>query len=600
MNKFFLVFICLLSLLANAQQQDEQLAAQYMSNKEFSKAVDVYERLYNKGNKSNYLYENLLSCYFSLNRFEDAEKLVKKQQRKFENNAYYLVDLGYVHEKANDPVKAKKVYDQVLSKLNPSYDAIMELAGAYKKRNQIDYAIKTFLKGRSVNKNDYLFCIDLAQLYAEKNETSLMFQEYLSAINQSPELMSDVQGYLQLYLDKVSEYDALKQTLLKRLKDFPGNELYVEMLTWLYVQRKDFDNALVLVKASDKRNKEQGRRIIELSELAIANQCYDAAIKGFNEVALFGSEKPFYTNSKLGILRARGQKIFFSAKYTTSDLTLLEQDYISFLKEFGKYPFTAQTQRELAQLQAYYLFKYDDAIENYKELTNMPRLDNRFKAECKLDLGDIYVLKGEEWEAMLLYGQVDKEFLEDPLGQEAKFRNAKLSYYLNEFDWARAQLDVLKSATTQLIANNAIELSLQIQDNTIDSNEDPLKLFAHADLLFFQNRLADSKAALDSIGLLYPKHELIDDVLFKKGEIALKEKNYTLAITLFEQVFKEHGTGILGDNALFLLADLSQNKLNNNDLAKKYYETFIETYPGSFFLTEVRKRYRLLRGDIPD
>jgi tetratricopeptide (TPR) repeat protein len=228
----------------------------------------------------------------------------------------------------------------------------------------------------------------------------------------------------------------------------------------------------------------------------------------------------------------------------------------------------------------------------------MPRLDNRFKSECKLDLGDIYVLKGEVWEAMLLYGQVDKEFLEDPLGQEAKFRNAKLSYYLGEFDWARAQLDVLKTATTQLIANNAIELSLQIQDNTIDSNEEPMRWFARADLFYFQNRLADALVVLDSINLVYPKHELADDVVFKRAEIAIKQKNYTLAAQLFEQVYNEHGSGILGDNALYTLAQLNESKLNNLEQARKQYELFIEKYPGSFFLNDVRKSYRALRGDV--
>jgi len=300
-------------------------------------------------------------------------------------------------------------------------------------------------------------------------------QEYLSAINQNPEMLEDVQGYLQLYLDKDTDYELLKQTLLKKSKDFPANELYSEMLIWLYVQRKDFDNALVQTRAIDKRQRKQGQRILLLADLAVANQKYDAADKTYNEVLLLGNDKPFYINAKLGILHARNQKIFYSGNFTPLDLTALETEYNNFLKEFGRYPFTAQSLRELAHLQAYYLYKYPEAINNYNELINMARLDNRFKAECKLDLGDIYVLKGEEWEAMLLYGQVDKEFLEDPLGQEAKFRNAKLSYYLGEFEWARAQLDVLKTATTQLIANNAIELSLQIQDNTIDSNEEPMR-----------------------------------------------------------------------------------------------------------------------------
>ena len=598
MYKYLVYLFLLCAVPAIAQQQDEQLAAQYMSNNEFDKAAELYERLFSKGNKSTYIYENLLSCYFKLSKFDEAEKTVKKQQRRFGENAYYQVDLGYVHEKAGQPEKAKKVYEGILQKMGPAYDQAIELANAYQKRGQKEYAIQVYLKARKLNGNNPgLFCVELAQLYAEKHETGLMLDEYLMAIAQNPEMMDDVQGYLQLYLDDYKDFDLLKQTLIKKLKDFPASELHSEMLVWLYVQRKEFDQALVQTKAMDKRNKEQGRRIIQLADLALANQRYDAATRAYTEVANMGNDKPFYLNAKLGILRARSQKVFYSGQYTQVDLVAVEASYQQFLGEFGRYAFTASSIRELAQLQAYYLFQYDSAVANYEELINMPRLDNRFKAECKLDLGDIYVLKGEVWDAMLLYGQVDKDFLEDPLGQEAKFRNAKLSYYLGEFEWARAQLDVLKTATTQLIANNAIELSLQIQDNTVDSNEEPMRWFARADLFYFQNRLSDALLVLDSINQLYPKHELTDDVLFKRGEIAMKQKNYVQASTYFDQVVKEHGSDILGDNALFLLGDIAESKINDKEKAKGYYEQFIETYPGSFFLTEVRKRYRSLRGD---
>lgn len=599
MYKYFIILFLCLSVGAIAQQQDEQLAAQYMGNNEFDKAAEVYERLFNKGNKSTYLYENLLTCYFKLNNFDEAEKLVKKQQRKEPQSPYFAVDLGYVQEKANHADKAKKTYENILNKLNASYDNTVQTANAFKKRNKIDYALATYLKSRKLNGNNpNLFCLELAQLYADKKETGLMLQEYLSEINQNPQIISDVQGYLQLYLDNDADFELLKQTLFKKAKDFPNNELYSEMLVWLYVQRKDFDNALIQTRAIDKRNRMQGQRILQLADLALANQKYDAADKAYNEILLMGSENSNYIKAKLGVLRARNLKIFYSGNYTNQDLILLETEYINFLKEFGRYPFTAPSIRELANLQAYYLFKYQDAISNYNELINMPRLDNRFRAECKLELGDIYVLKGEEWEAMLLYGQVDKEFLEDPLGQEAKFRNAKLSYYLGEFDWARAQLDVLKTATTQLIANNAIELSLQIQDNTIDSNDEPMRWFARADLFFFQNRLSDATRVLDSIEKIYPKHDLTDDVMYKRAEIALKQKDYNQAITYFDIVFKEHGSDILGDNALFYMADIYESKLNNKEEARKKYELFIEKYPASFFLNEVRKRFRSLRGDI--
>lgn len=599
MFKRWLLFLLMCtSVPVIAQQQEEQLAAQYMSNNEFDKAVDIYERLYNKGNKSTYIYDNLLNAYFKLKRFDEAEKLVKKQQRKFEQSAYYKVDLGYVYHASGQPEKAKKIFDEVIQKLNPYQESIVETANAFRKRNFKDEAIQVYLRGRKLNGgNNFLFCIELAELYADKRETGLVVQEYMAAVLKEPHLIEDVQGYLQLYLDDDADYELVKQVLIKKSKENPATDLYPEMLVWVFVQRKEFDQALIQTRAIDKRNREEGRRIMMLAGLALSNQRYDAAAKAYMEVVAMGTNNANYINAKLGVIRARNQKIMYAGKYTAADLNLLEQDYLNFLKEFGKYPFSASAIKELAQLQAYYLYKYDSAIANYRDILTMERLDASFKAQCKLDLADIYVLKGEEWEAMLLYGQVDKDFLENPLGQEAKFRNAKLSYYLGEFEWARAQLDVLKTATTQLIANNAIELSLIIQDNTIDSNEEPMKWFARADLYFFQNRLSDAGLLLDSIEKNYPKHELTDDVIFKRAEIALKQKDYTKAMRLFERVVKEHGSGILGDNALFMLADLYESKLNDVEQARKCYEQFIETYPGSFYLTEVRKRFRALRGD---
>jgi outer membrane protein assembly factor BamD (BamD/ComL family) len=317
----------------------------------------------------------------------------------------------------------------------------------------------------------------------------------------------------------------------------------------------------------------------------------------FAYVAAQGKERPLYLNARIGMLDARNRKLLAGNDFTDADLKLLEKEYQDFLTEFGRTPFSAPVLRDLARLQAYHLNDYQSAIAALSELTGMQRLDPKFRAECKLELGDIYVLKGDEWEAMLLFGQVDKDYKEDPLGQEAKFRNARLSYYLGEFAWARAQLDVLKTATTQLIANNAIELSLIIQDNTVDSNEEPLRLFAKADLNYFQNRTDVALRILDSINLLYPRHSLDDDILFKRAQIAYKRKDYTSAINYLTQLLKENGTDILGDNALFMLAGIREKKLNDKAGAMALYEEFLERFPGSFFTTEARKRFRMLRGD---
>ena len=598
-KKILIVCLFFLPVFVFAQDKDEQIAAQYFSNNEFAKAADAYERLFSKNTQSTYLYENLLNCYFKLNKFDDAEKLVKKQIRRNDANPYYLVDLGFVYKKSGNADKSKKQYDEIVNKIKGREEQIAETANAFQKRAELDYAINSYLKGRKINNNNpQLFCIELAGLYAEKKEVKPMIDEYLYSLQNNPQFEEDIQGYLQSYLENATDFDLLKLALLKKNKEFPGNESFINMLIWMYVQRKDFDNAFVQVKALDKRFKEEGRKLIELGNLAISNEKFDAATTIFNYVSTLGKEKAFYINSRIGMLEAKNKKIFFSGNYTDVDLKILEKDYNDFLTEFGHNYFSAPAQRDLARLEAYYLHNFQTCIELFQEIINMSRLEEHFKAECKLELGDIYLLKGEEWEAMLLYGQVDKDFMEDPLGQEAKFRNARLYYYLGEFGWARSQLDVLKTATTQLIANNALELSLLIQDNTLDSIDEPLLMFARADLNLFQNKTERALQILDSINLLYPRHPLNDEILFKRAELFLKKREYVKSSSYLEQLLKEHGTDILGDNALFLLANITEKNIGDKPKAMKYYEDFIEKYPGSFFLTEVRKRYRALRGDV--
>lgn len=424
-----------------------------------------------------------------------------------------------------------------------------------------------------------------------------MTDEYLNLIILDASLTPEVQGQLQNTLSTAADYEYLKTALQKKQKQYPERSSIPEMLIWMHVQRGEFDNAALYAKMLDRKNKEEGRRMLELGLLAVSNEKYDAAISIFKQVQALGVDKPYYIYSKNSEVEARTKKLL-NGSYTQADLLSIEAEYKALITEIGENTATASTIKSLANLQAFYMQQYDAAIKSYETVIQMPRADRYLVAQSKLELGDLYLLKGEVWESLLLYGQVDKDFLEEPIGQEAKFRNARLSYFMGEFDWAKAQLDILKTATTQLIANNAIELSLLIQDNTIDSTQlEPLKLFASADLNFLQNNLTQAKLLLDSIERTYPKHDLSDDILYKKAEIATKQKDFNLAAQFYEKVYQNFGDDILGDNALFNLAKLQQFQLNNKDAALKSYELFIDKYPGSFFLNDCRKQYRLLRGD---
>jgi len=276
----------------------------------------------------------------------------------------------------------------------------------------------------------------------------------------------------------------------------------------------------------------------------------------------------------------------------------MKQDYALLLTELGKTPFTIPLILNLAHLQAFYLGETNDAVELLLQAISIPKVTLAKQAECKLELADIYLFSDEQWEATLLYSQVEKTFKNEPLGHEAKFRNARLSFYIGEFGWALAQLDVLKAATSKLIANDALELSLLISDNIEeDSLTVPLSMYAKADLLEFRNRDQDALAVLDSISILYPMHSIADNVLFKKAEIFSKNGKFDMAATSYTEIIEKYPDDLLADDALYNLAGLYEYQLNNKGKAMEQYEKILTQYPGSLYVVDARKHFRALRND---
>lgn len=191
---------------------------------------------------------------------------------------------------------------------------------------------------------------------------------------------------------------------------------------------------------------------------------------------------------------------------------------------------------------------------------------------------------------------METDFKNDPLGQEARFKFAKLCYFRGDFEWALTQLEVLKGATTQLISNNAIELSLQIIENTgLDTSDEALRKYARAEFLLFQNKISESIAVLDSLQQQYTYNELSDDILFLKARIAEKTGNIDTAIVFYNDLIQKYSFDILADDALISLARLYDFRLNDKQKAMEIYEKLLLDYSGSLHSFEARNRYRYLK-----
>jgi tetratricopeptide (TPR) repeat protein len=602
----FLSVFCLLSSVFSAFSQGQnnlELATQYFTTGEYDKAAVYYEKQYNADPFGT--YELYLRCLNLLKDYDKAEKLIKKQMKKNPADLILYVDLGKLYLNENNPDKsadkAKQQFDKAIKSLPPDVNQVINLGNAFVEIQEFDRAIEAYQAGRKLLREAYPFNFELAELYAQQGDQQKMIDEYLDVLNYNEQYFANLQAILQ---NKIANdvtggiSETLRTSLLRKIQKNSDKPIYNELLYWLFIQEKDFESAFIQAKAMDKRLEENGDRVLNLGRLCVSNEEYALAEKCFQYITDKGEANSNFIQARMELLNASNKKITSGKKPTMEELMKLDKDYQATLSQLGKNAVTAPLISSYAHLKAFYLDKIDEAVSLLEEITNMPSIKDQFKAECKLELGDILILQGNVWDAALYYGQVDKDFKHDAIGREAKFRNARLSYYLGEFDWAAAQLNVLKAATSQLISNDAMSLALLIMDNTgMDSITDPLLIYSRADLLEFRNKEDEALATLDSVLKIYPGHSLTDEVWLKKAEIFERKGMNDTAAVYFNNIVEKYPDDILADDALFKLADLYENQLKNKQLAMELYEKLLTKYPGSLYGVDARKRFRALRGD---
>lgn len=591
---FLVSFSC--TLFAQADK-NQALANQYFQNGDYAKAAELFDELLKKEPNNFFYYNSLFNSFLRMNDYKKAEDLVKKQQKRFKGDLRYVVDLGYVYSQDNQAKKADITYEEAINTVQANENEIRNLANKFMSYRLDDYVIKTFLKGQTLLLDDTKFAFDLANTYIRINKPKEAVDNWLILIDKSPFMLQSVQSMVANNIQVDGLKDALETKLYTYIQKQPGRNDFSEMLIWLYTHQKDYDGALTQAKALDKRNQEDGSRIYMLANNAMNEEQYDAAIDAYNYIVSKGEQNKYFQKAKSEILRARKLKVT-TGNYTESDIIALQKAYNDYLEKYGNNPANVQTIRDLANIEAKYIYNLDKAIELLEQVLTFPQLQKRVKNDIKLDLGDYYVLAGDVWEATLLYSQVDKDEKDSPIGEDARFRNARLSYYKGEFSWSQAQLNILKGATTELIANDALKLSVFIMDNLgLDTSTAAMQIYADAELLFVQNKLPEALAKLDVILKMFPDHALSDDVLFKKSQIYLKQRSYEKATEQLEKLLENHSEDILADDALFTLAEIYQFQLNNSEKAMDYYKRIITDYSDSVLLVEARKRFRTLRGD---
>ncbi|MBU2020335.1 MAG: tetratricopeptide repeat protein [Bacteroidetes bacterium] len=595
------IFLLFISTSVLAQDTDFQLAQLYYSKGEFEKALPYVEKIYDREpSKVNFL--KYYQCLVETKNLKDAEKLLKKQLSYNRFDSEYAIILGEFYENQNEIAKASKIYEGIIDDLPNNPNGIIQVYNAFRAKNKNDYALKTLDKGDKLLRGTYPLQIQYADYYGAIGQTEKMMDAYVDLLQGYPNYLSYVQNVLSRKIDfsdeASKEYDYLKNILLLKNQKNPDDQISTNMLVWLFVQRRNFNAALTQIIALDKRRNENGFRVFDLGQMCLENGEYATARTAFDYIRNLGPTTPLFYRAEIEYLHTRFLEITTERNFSQEDITNSISTYYSTINRLGWKQTTISMIQELAHIESFYANQPDSGIVHLKRAISIPGITDMQRAELKMDLADILVLNGDIWDASIYYLQVDKDFKYESIGEEAKYKNARIFYFDGEFEFAQSQLDVLKEATSKLIANDAMRLSLLITENYgLDSNYQAMLWYAMGDLYIEQQQYDMAFLYFDSIQTEFNTSPLGDEILLRKAEAMQKQGKWMEAISYLEELLKFYAFDILADDAVFQLGDIYENHLSNPEKASEFYKKILFDYKGSLHSNEARKRFRKLRGD---
>ena len=581
-------------------QTNLELAEFYYNEGSYEQArlylVEIYKR-----NKTNAVYQMYYQSLLAMDDFEAAENLVKKRLKSMHKNSKSTayVDLGSLYLNFDMLDLAREAFDNALELLQPGKNQAVRLANAFIKLDELDMAYRTYRKAQDLGTTDFHY--QFANLQGMRRDYQGMVESFLELLHKTPTYLRTVQNSLNRNLRLQTEPEngeIVRTELLKAAQRYPDDTIFPEMLVWYFTQEKNFSSAFIHARSIDLRNKGMGLNVMELGNTAAANDDLETAKDCYGYVAAKGIDSPYFYSARNELLQVRFHALTKETPPNFEGLTLLAEDYAASIRDLGVRSETAIMLKNQAHILAFFLDRGDEAMAIMEDVLSIAGLNSRVAAACKLELGDVYVFEDLVWDASLIFSQIILDFKDDPLGHEAKYRNARISYYTGDFAWAQTQLNALKASTSKLISNDAINLSLLITDNfNLDTIVEPMEMYARADLLIMQRRYGEAVSTLDTLVEAWPGHALEDEILMLKGDLALKNGDVEEALTYYQEVADLHFDDITGDDAMYKLAVIYDQILNDLVIAEELYEKLIFEFSGSLHVIEARKRYRELKGE---
>lgn len=601
--QFFIFVFFLLTTVSAFSQTPQQNAAQLRLAQDlermgqFERAAEIYTALFNADPRNGSYYFSLKRLLLQLRRYDALATAINRRLEVVDDiNA--RVDLGEVEFKRGQTAAAQAAWKTLLQKY-PQPGTFAAVANALVENRDYDAAMQVYAQARQQLRNPTLFMLELANLYTLRINYAAATAEYLRFLDANPRQYPFVLSKMnEMARDDEKKLAAVAAAVEAALPQSAQPQLLHRLLAGLFMQGREYGRALSayqtlerLSSAADKAN--VGSEIFSFAEQARNAGAFAFAEQGYQIILRDLANSPYLLPAQFGL----GQCLQAQGKYAEAQAAFAR---VIDKASGNRNPWALRGLLAQGEILLENLHDVKGAIAIYQQITErFAQVGGNERIEALFRLGDCYLALGDEPQAIAWYEKArllgrNNQLVVD----KVNFREARLAFYQGRFGAAKNLLETIvnvprEESTAESMVNDALELLLLLDVNLADS-AGALLSYAHAEYATAQNQVPAAIDTLESALKGFSQATILPQALFSLGNLYAGQQKFDIASERFRTILGQYAESVVGDRALFRLAEIHETGLRDLRQAQSLYEQLLKDYPQSLFLEEARRRAREL------
>jgi len=578
---------------------------------DFERAAILYEELLAEDSLNVVYFQGLERVLLLLKRYDEAITHVQKRLSTTPQDLNLLASLGSLYYKSGRELEADEAWEQALSGNPADPQRYRIIANVMMENRLLEKAAETYRRGRIGCHDGNLFTLELAQLLAVSMDYRGASEEYLRWLRLNPAQLTFVQGRMGSYTWKEDGREAAIAAVRSALQEREDARLY-ELLGWLYLEGKIFEEAFDVFRHIDRMSQSQGMALLSFAGTAFQEGAYSVAASAYREAievplppAAMPSAKYGYANAmkelgrKEDTLQTAVSANVAPATGAQSRYSRAIAYYRQIIEEYPGSEFAVRSRYQIGTIQLEEFLDLDGALASFEQVVKDGGGLHLLLFDAVLKIGEIHVSRGDTAGARERFHLVATapNALPDQIDQ-AMFLLAELEYFSGRFSEALERLRDISMNLAADYANDALEMQAFLQQ-AMGTSPDLLVELARADFLARQRDYGEAAALLRDAAEKGRGLPVADHALLRSAALEEALGRYDAAISTYERLLGESGGSAAAlDRAQFHIGEVYEFGLRDAARAIEAYEKLLAEYPESVFGSVARKRIRHLRGDV--